>query len=227
MLYQKVKVLCGCSVGSVLLLASLLAPAARAQSNTVHQLGVLNSGDEQFSTGSYYDSYKIEGSAGQRISISLDSSDFDTLVGLFDSDGNLIATNNDATETNQNSFISATLPRNDTYSVVATSFSSEGIGDYRMSLRNFSPPTVARTGSSNSSSNGFSALAENPLAQLFILGIVNSMFSFGGSSSTTPDYERYSDYSTTPSSQPSRGMSYPQGSGIHGNGPQHGTRNAW
>lgn len=193
-------ILSGCSLGCFLLLSS----SAYAQSNIVHQLGVLSSGDEQFSTGSYFDSYKIEGSAGQRVSISLDSSDFDTFVGLFDDDGNPVATNDDASDTNLNSYLSATLPHNGTYTVIATSYESQGSGDYRMSLRNFSPPTPARTASSTSSSGDFSALVAHPITQLFMWGLVDSMFSSGGgTTSTANDDYYYYEQRPTPS-QPVR-----------------------
>ncbi len=191
-LYKGINVLCGCGVGGFLLLTAPTILPAQAQSNTVHQLGVLNANDEQFSTGSYFDSYEIEGSAGQRVSISLDSSDFDALVGLFDSDGNLVATNDDAAEANPNSFISVTLPRDDTYTVVATSYGAQGSGDYRMALRNFSPPSSSRVASSNSSSgqNGWSTLFSIPFVQEMMVDAFSSAFSFGGGdSSYGSDYE--------------------------------------
>ncbi|MEL6777966.1 MAG: PPC domain-containing protein [Cyanobacteria bacterium J06597_16] len=164
---------------SVLCLLLPVLPA-QAQSRTVHQLGILGDSDEQFETGSYFDSYEIEGSEGQRVSISLDSSEFDTVLGLFDSDGNLVATNNDATETNPNSYISTTLPRNGTYTVVAASYSPQTGGDYRMALRNFSPPRPTRTASSAGSWDEWNALAASPLGQMVMWGIVDSMFSSGG-----------------------------------------------
>jgi len=222
MLAKLSRLLGGCGLSGLL----LLALPAQAQTNTVHQMGVLGASDEQFSTGSYFDSYKIEGSEGQRVSISLDSSDFDTFLGLLDSDGNLVASNNNAATDNPNSYISTTLPRNDTYTVVATSHGAQSGGDYRMALRNFSPPPMARTATSGGSGNGLSALVASPLGQMMMWGMVDSMFSSGGGSSTSSGYEHYPSQQTT-TSPPLRGMVYPSGSGIHGGGPQHGTRNAW
>lgn len=171
-------VLGGCSLG---LLTLLLSPAY-AQSPTVHQLGVLGADDEQFSSGGYFDSYEIEGSEGQRVTISLDSSDFDAFLGLFDSSGTPIATNNDASESNQNAFISMTLPHDDTYTVVAASSNVEGRGDYRMALRNFSAPQPESTASSSESWGFWSALIASPLGQEIMWSAVDSMFSSGGSS---------------------------------------------
>jgi len=203
-----------------------VATPAEAQSNTVHQLGVLGASDTQLKTGSYFDSYEIEGSEGQRVSISLDSSDFDTFLGLFDSDGNLVASNNDAAADNPNSYISTTLPRNDTYTVVATSNAVQGGGDYRMALRNFSPPRLANTAASGGSWNGLAALLSIPGVQDMAIEAFSSMFSFGGSSaSTTSGYDHYySQPSTT--SQPAYGSSVPPiggNGGLYGNGPQQGT----
>ncbi len=215
------RLLSGCGISWLL----LLTLPAQAQTNTVHQMGVLGANDEQFSTGSYFDSYKIEGSEGQRVSISLDSSEFDTFLGLIDSDGNLVASNNNAAAGNPNSYLSVTLPRNDTYTVVATANGSQG-GGYRMALRNFSPPAATRTATSRGNWDGLSALVASPLGQSMMQGMVDSMFSSGGGSSTSSGYDRYPPQQTT-TSQPSRGMAYPSGSGIHGGGPQHGTSNAW
>ncbi|MEL6900805.1 MAG: PPC domain-containing protein [Cyanobacteria bacterium J06606_4] len=219
------ELLAGCSVGCVLLFAT----SAQAQTNMVHQLGVLSAGDHQFETGSYFDSYEIEGSAGQRVSISLDSSDFNTFLGLFDSEGTLIVTNDDAAEENPNSYISTTLPQSGTYTVVATSHAPEGSGDYRLTMRSFAPPTPTRTTTSTASSgsgwNGLSAFLSMPIVQEVLVDtFFSSMFSSGGSSSS---YDSYPYPTTTRPSRPSGGMARPAGSGIHGGGPQHGTRNAW
>ncbi len=204
MLGKLSRLLSGCGLSWLL----LLALPAQAQTNTVHQMGVLGASDEQFSTGSYFDSYKIEGSEGQRVSISLDSSDFDTFLGLLDSDGNLVASNNNAAADNLNSFISTTLPRNDTYTVFATSSVSQSGGDYRMALRNFSPPPVSRT-RNNGNQDSSSTLVASPLGQMLMLGfagaLLDSMFSGGGSSSA-PDYELI----RTGNSYPSTSQTAPQ-----------------
>ncbi|MEL6352471.1 MAG: PPC domain-containing protein [Cyanobacteria bacterium J06627_28] len=216
------KILSGCSLGFLLFSA---APAT-AQSNAVHQLGILEADDARFETGNYFDGYEVEGSEGQRVSISLDSSDFDTFLGLFDSDWNLVATNDDAAENNINSYLSTTLPRDDTYTVVATSYEPEAAGDYRMVIRNFSPPQPTATVASENGSGGsvLSALFSIPIVQEMAVDAFFSMFSFGGgSSSSGTNYDHY--YNRQPAgSRPSGGMAYPRGSGIHGGGPQHGTR---
>lgn len=166
-------VLSGFGIGWYLLLAS----PAKAQSNTVHQLGVLESADSTLSDGSYFDSYEIAGSAGQRVTISLDSSEFDTFLGLLDSEGNLIASNDDANDSNPNSFTSAVLPNDGTYTVVATSYQPSANGGYRLTMRNFSPPPSA---SGTSYSSGVQPMYDTFL--LTLMGAAMSEMLFGGPS---------------------------------------------
>jgi tetratricopeptide (TPR) repeat protein len=78
-------------------------------------------------------SYTFEGNAGQSITITLDSEDFDPVLTLFDSSGNEIATNDDFGGT-LNSTIILDLPTDDTYTVIARSFSGQG-GDYNLTVR--------------------------------------------------------------------------------------------
>lgn len=167
----------------------LAANPAQAQSSPpVHKLGVLDAADPQLEDGSYFDSYEIAGSAGQRVSISLDSSEFDTFLGLMDSDGNLLISNDDASESNRNSYISLTLPADDTYTVVTTSFTPLSSGGYRLSMRNFSAPQTT----AQSTQAGLEPVF-NPFV-LSLVGAVLSDFLSGGSSSASS----YADPSQDP-----------------------------
>ncbi len=78
-------------------------------------------------------SYTFEGNQGQAITITLESEEFDPILLLFDSSGNEVATNDDFGGT-LNSAIILTLPADDTYTVIARSFSGQG-GDYRLAVR--------------------------------------------------------------------------------------------
>jgi tetratricopeptide (TPR) repeat protein len=78
-------------------------------------------------------SYTFEGSAGQAVTITLDSEDFDPVLSLFDSSGNEVASNDDFGGT-LNAAIILTLPAEDTYTVIARSFSGQG-GDYSLEVR--------------------------------------------------------------------------------------------
>ncbi|MGC1309658.1 MAG: PPC domain-containing protein [Phormidesmis sp.] len=175
----------GFSLGVLMLSAS---PVQAQSSPPVYKLGVLDTADTQLADGSYFDSYEIAGSAGQRVSISLDSSEFDTFLGLLDSDGNLIVSNDDASESNLNSYISLTLPTDGTYTVVATSFDPLSNGGYRLSMRNFNAPRATM----QSGQSGLEPVF-NPLATAFIGAALNELF-FGGGSSV----DSYSDPSQDP-----------------------------
>lgn len=166
-------ILSGLGIGWFLLLAN----PVKAQSSTVHQLGILESADPTLSDGSYFDSYEIAGSAGQRVTISLDSSEFDTFLGLIDSEGNLIANNNDASDSNPNSFTSIVLPNDGIYTVVATSYQPSVNGGYRLTMRNFSPPPAA---SDTSYSSGIQPVYDSFL--LTLMGAAVSEMLFGGPS---------------------------------------------
>lgn len=158
----------------------LTGAPAKAQSDTIHQLGVLDSADPQMSDGSYFDSYEIAGTAGERVTISLNSSEFDTFLGILDSEDNLLASNDDASDTNRNSFISLTLPANGIYTVVTTTFTPSASGGYRLSMRNFNaPPTTTST--TQTASSGLSPVF-NPLALLAIGFALDSFFGGGGGS---------------------------------------------
>lgn len=61
---------------------ALSATLAQAQMSTEHQLGVLGTDDSQLDTGSYFDTYETEGVEGQRVAISLDSSEFNAFLRL-------------------------------------------------------------------------------------------------------------------------------------------------
>lgn len=86
-------------------------------------------------------SYEFAGTAGQAVTITLESEAFDSVVELQDPDGNQIAVNDDFGGT-LNSTIIMTLPADGSYTVVARSFSGEG-GDYQLSVRPSTPYEIA------------------------------------------------------------------------------------
>src|SRR5262249_1383958 len=59
--------------------------------------------------------YTFNGKAGETVSISLSSDAVDTYLVLADQDGNLIAENDDISDSNVNSFVQAVLPANGDY----------------------------------------------------------------------------------------------------------------
>lgn len=77
--------------------------------------------------------YTFEGSQGQTVTITLTSDDFDPVLSLLDSSSEEVAYNDDFGGT-FNSTIIFELPADDTYTVLARSFSGQG-GDYDLVVR--------------------------------------------------------------------------------------------
>ncbi|MFQ4137602.1 PPC domain-containing protein [Nodosilinea sp. PGN35] len=77
--------------------------------------------------------YTFEGTAGQALTITLESEDFDPVLSLLDPTAAEIAFNDDFGGT-LNSTIIVELPEDGTYTVVARSFSGQG-GDYALVVR--------------------------------------------------------------------------------------------
>jgi tetratricopeptide (TPR) repeat protein len=79
------------------------------------------------------DTYRFMGTANQRITIILESEDFDPVLMLKDSQGNRLASNDDFGGS-LNSTVIVALPTDGEYEVVATSFDGQG-GDYKLVVR--------------------------------------------------------------------------------------------
>ena len=94
--------------------------------------GSLDSGDERLSDGSKYERHSFNGSTGQRISIQLSSSAFNTYLILLDPNGQKISENDDSSQETINSSITITLPSSGTYSVLANSYDDSGQGAYSL-----------------------------------------------------------------------------------------------
>lgn len=94
--------------------------------------------------GSRYREHSFQGAAGQRVTIRLESRDFDTYLFLLDSDGNVLAQNDDDT-TSTNSEIVATLPRTGTYYIIANAYDANGRGQYRLTVTADDAETTTRS----------------------------------------------------------------------------------
>lgn len=77
--------------------------------------------------------YTFEGTAGQTVVLILESDDFDPFVSLLDSDGTVLASDDDSAGS-LNALLEFTLPADGTYSVEVTSFFSNPRGTYTLSL---------------------------------------------------------------------------------------------
>jgi S1-C subfamily serine protease len=87
------------------------------------------------SDGSHYREYTFQGTAGQTVNISLESTDFDPYLILVGPDGQPVDQNDDATPNNPNSALTVTLRANGTYRVIANSYDRTGQGRYTLVVR--------------------------------------------------------------------------------------------
>jgi hypothetical protein len=94
----------------------------------------LESGDRVLGDGSYYEVWFFEARAGDRVTIAMRSSAFDTYLAIGRHNGEQLESNDDAEEGNTNSAISFTAPDNGTYVIRANSFGEGESGSYSLML---------------------------------------------------------------------------------------------
>ncbi|MEG4082501.1 pre-peptidase C-terminal domain-containing protein [Microcoleus sp. POL10_C6] len=89
------------------------------------------------SDSSLYDEYTFEGTQGQKVIITVESTEFDTYLAIFNSQGELLGENDDATQQNSNSEISVTLSANGRYRVIVNAYEPppKGRGKYSLTVR--------------------------------------------------------------------------------------------
>lgn len=94
--------------------------------------GTLDENDSLLADGSLFDVHQFEGQAGDEITVTVESTDFDTYLIVADRQRNLIAENDDIGPTNRNSAATFTLRQEGTYLVIVNSYDASGRGDYRL-----------------------------------------------------------------------------------------------
>ncbi len=97
--------------------------------------GSLGSGDSLAPDNTYYDEYSFQGRAGQRVTITLESNEFDTYLALGDDNGNLIDSNDDYQSGGTNSQIVTTLPQDGNYTIIVNGYSPADQGRYALTVR--------------------------------------------------------------------------------------------
>lgn len=97
--------------------------------------GRLEAGDSIAPDDTYYDIYSFPGEAGQQVTITLNSSEFDTYLAIGDSEGELLGSNDDASANTTNSELVLTLPRTGTYNIIVNGFSTSDQGAYVLTVR--------------------------------------------------------------------------------------------
>jgi serine protease Do len=111
--------------------------ATRPQGNFILQEeGVLGPGAFVLQQdGSLYREHFFDGRAGQQVTITMTSNEFDTYLIVLGPDGNLIDQNDDVAPGNFNSSLTLTLPASGTYRIIANSYDASGRGRYQVTVR--------------------------------------------------------------------------------------------
>lgn len=94
--------------------------------------GELAAGDRRAIDGRLYDVVQIEAEAGERITATLESEEFDAFLYLNFSTGENYDSDDDSAG-ESNALIDVVVPRDDTYTVVVTSYFA-GRGSYRLTI---------------------------------------------------------------------------------------------
>ena len=89
------------------------------------------------SDSSLYDEYTFEGTQGQKLVVTVESTEFDTYLAIFNSQGELLGENDDATPQNSNSELTVTLSASGRYRVIVNAVEPppKGRGKYSLTVR--------------------------------------------------------------------------------------------
>ncbi|MEO1298595.1 MAG: trypsin-like peptidase domain-containing protein, partial [Cyanobacteria bacterium J06636_16] len=101
----------------------------------LQQTGQLAPGDEIAPDNTLFDLYTFEGQAGQLVTISVESQEFDTYLVLVDSSGQVLADNDDIDANTTNSQITTTLPISGVYRIIVNGYSTADQGSYSLTVR--------------------------------------------------------------------------------------------
>ena len=115
------------------------SPGASSSKIILEQKGELTPAKSSVlpSDSSLYDEYTFEGSQGQKVVVSVESTEFDTYVAIFNSQGELLGENDDVTQQNANSEVTVTLSASGRYRVIVNAFDPppKGKGKYSLTVR--------------------------------------------------------------------------------------------
>jgi len=101
----------------------------------LQEQGELTTGDSLAPDGTLYDQFTFDGTAGQQVTVTLVSPEFDTYLAVVDSGGNLVAENDDISPGNTNSEVSFTLPSSGPYLIIVNGYSTSDRGSYSLTVR--------------------------------------------------------------------------------------------
>ena len=110
-------------------------PSTQEQEVILQEKGTLSDGDLVLpSDESVYDEYTFEGSAGQVITVTLESPDFDTYLAVFSPTDELLGEHDDINKKNTNSELTITLEITGKYRVIVNSYDKTGRGEYNLEV---------------------------------------------------------------------------------------------
>ena len=109
-----------------------MTQSSEAERVLLQETGRLEIGDTMLKDGSLVDIYEVSGQAGQTISITLESIEFDSYLLFQTPVGETLDKNNNIDRHNQHSYLSVTLPETGTYRILANAYETWQQGRYRL-----------------------------------------------------------------------------------------------
>ena len=110
--------------------------------------GTLAEGDSTLTSGEFVDVFTFEGQAGQEVTVSMNSGDFDAYV-MVRGPAGFSDDNDDREDGDTNSQLTVRLPADGTYRIQATSFEAGEAGAYRVSLAQGGGDAIMAEGGGN------------------------------------------------------------------------------
>ncbi len=107
----------------------------RVSSLPIRTQGILGENSQILpADGSRYEEHVFEGTAGQRVVITLESRDFDPYLALIGPDEALLGENDDVSQNSLDSGLSVVLPADGLYRVLANTYDATGSGRYTLTV---------------------------------------------------------------------------------------------
>jgi|GEM_PF-2866617 len=113
---------------------AITSQPSTASSLPIEEQGFLSSDSFTLDDSSYYQEHIFQGNAGEMVTISLGSEEFDTYLILLDPNRQVIGENDDMSDESLNSQLTITLPETGVYRVIANSYEPGVQGNYNLSV---------------------------------------------------------------------------------------------
>ena len=121
----------------------LLVAPANAEDNNLERSadgsligqGQLNDSDDSTPEGRFFDSWFFYAEAGETLSIVVESSDFDTVAVLLNTEGELIVANDDVSSEITNSQLDINVTQSGEFVLGVLSYDGSGLGNYSVGVR--------------------------------------------------------------------------------------------